>query len=114
MSNPEELHEWICRYNWDDGLSPIWPIAQSDATQFATALLIYWRLDGPWFHSEGSANEEAARLHGLVESRLLHGVYAEGSLRYYPVDENGLSKTQVAKLKRSGVPTQLLEPDYGS
>ena len=40
--NPEELHEWVRLYNWDDGLLPILPIVDNNATEFATALLIYW------------------------------------------------------------------------
>lgn len=112
MSNPDEVHEWVLLYNWDDGLDPIWPVVENDATEFATALLIYWRLDGPLFRREPSANAEASRLRALVEKRLLNGDYAKGSLRYDPVADNGLSSIQVAKLKRAGVPTELVEPDY--
>lgn len=108
MSN-QTLHDWIYGYNWDDGFTLIWPVVESDETEFATALLIYWRLDGPWFSHPAS---EAARLHALVESRLLAGRYPIGSLRYDPVADNQLSQVQVAKLKRDGLPIQLLEPKY--
>jgi len=108
------LHEWIRSYNWDDGLAPMWSIVESDATEFATALLIYWRLEGPWFQSGAATNDEVARLHALVEKRLLEGVYAKGTIRYNPVADNRLSRVQVFKLKQSGLPIQLLEPDYGS
>src|SRR5689334_14017764 len=101
MKTPQELHDWVRSYNWDSGLAPIWPIAQSDRTELATALLIYWRLEGPWFQEGSSANEEAERLHALVERRLLAGVYAKGSVRYDPVADNGLSRVQVFKLKKS-------------
>jgi hypothetical protein len=114
MKTPQELHEWVRSYNWDDGLAPIWPVVQSDTTELATALLIYWRLEGPWFQGGAHANEEAGRLHALVERRLLEGVYAKGSVRYDPVADNGLSRVQISKLKQSGLPIQFLEPVYGS
>jgi hypothetical protein len=75
MKTPKDLHDWVHGYNWDDGLDPIWPIVESDTTEFATALLIYWRVDGPWFQTGARANEEATRLHTLVERRLLAGCY---------------------------------------
>ena len=63
MTNAIELHQWIADYNWDDGVTPLWPVAESDDTDFATALMIYWRLYGPWFVSpEGEINDEARHL----------------------------------------------------
>jgi hypothetical protein len=91
----------------------MWLVVQSADTQFATALLIYWRLEGPWIYRSGS-DSEAVMLHDAVESRLLTGAYARGSLRYDPVSDNSLSRVQVAKLKRSGFPIQLLEPAYSA
>jgi hypothetical protein len=110
VSTAQTTHDWIRGYNWDDGFVRIWPIAQSDETEFATALLIYWRLDGPLFM--GQPDTEAARLHSLVESRLRAGRYARGSLRYDPVADNHLSRVQVARLKRDGFPAELVEPAY--
>ena len=28
-----KLHAWVERYNWDDGLAPMWPIADSPRTR---------------------------------------------------------------------------------
>jgi hypothetical protein len=41
-------HDEIAEYKWDDGLSPIWPVVDDPATDFGTALLICWRIEGPW------------------------------------------------------------------
>lgn len=112
--SPQTLHDWIRDYNWDDGLTQIWPIVESDETEFATALLIYWRLEGPWFFGGTDLSSEAARLHALVESRLRAGRYSIGSLRYDPVADNHLSRFQVAELKRDGFPIHLLEPQYAA
>src|SRR5689334_8186649 len=113
MTDPADVHRWVREFNWDDDLAPIWEIALSSETEFATALLIYWRLDGPWFR-RSECNSNASKLHDLVEGRLLSGAYARRSLRYDPIADNSLSRVQVAKLKRSGFPIQLLEPQYNA
>jgi len=69
-----KLHAWVARYNWDDGLAPIWVIADHPKTEFATALMIYWRLGGPYFEDPPApVNREAKRLQDLVRERLLAG-----------------------------------------
>ena len=108
MQDPRAIHEWVREFNWDDDLAPIWAIAHRADTEFATALLIYWRLEGPWI-SRSDSNSDAVKLHDFVEARLLSGAYAKGSISYDPVAENALSRVQVAKLKRSGFPSRLLE-----
>jgi len=114
MNNAIAQHEWVKSYNWDDGLSPIWPIVESDETEFATALLIYWRMDGPWFERRGQSSAEEVRLHSLVDRRLREARYRMGFVRYYPITDNQLSRMQVAKLKRDGFPLPLLEPNYAT
>ena len=109
--NNNELHQWVIEYNWDDGFAPIWPIVESEETEFATGLLIYWRLGGPWLEESSSdVNDEANRLQRLVKEHLLSGFYRQGNLNYDPVTDEGLSKVQVYKLKKVGFPQQLLEP----
>lgn len=104
-----KLHHWVNAYNWDDGLAPIWPIAESPCTEFATALLIYWRLGGPWLQpSVDGVNAEASRLSELVKTKLLSGCYRIGTLRYDPKDE--LSAVQLYNLRKSGFPELLLGP----
>ena len=110
MDDSFGLHEQIAQYNWDDGYDRIRPIVENSDTEFATALMIYWRMDGPWF--EGGPSE-ARRLHDIVEQRLLAGYYRKGKLKYDPVADNGLSKTQVYKLRKAGMSEELIQPKYG-
>ena len=109
MRTASEVHDWVKQYNWDDGFLEIWPLVEDSETEFATALLIYWRLEGPWLMETGT---EAARLHNTVAERLLNGFYANRNLVYHPVEEYDLSKTQVYKLRKAGVPQELIEPEY--
>jgi hypothetical protein len=106
-----QTHEWVEQYNWDDGLDPIRGLVEDPNTEFATALLIYWRLDGPWFISSADASTDAAgKLNHLVRDRLLAGFYPKGKLRFDPTAE--LSRTQVYKLEKDGLPSELLRPAW--
>lgn len=102
-----DVHRWVEGYNWDDGVAPMWPIADNSQTEYATALLIYWRLDGPWLTSgPGDVNAEAKKLQDSVRARLLSGFYNVGSCRFDPTDE--LSKAEIFKLRKEGFPEILL------
>ncbi len=102
-----ELHDWVSRYNWDDGLAPIWRIVESPRTEFATALMIYWRLDGPWLEQDVDTTDSGAKsLQDAVRDRLLNGFYSRGTCNYDPAAE--LSRTQIYKLQKAGLPPVLL------
>jgi hypothetical protein len=107
--NSARLHEWVTEYNWDDGLAPMWPIADSPRTEFATALLIYWRLGGPWLEVDAApVNAEAVQLQALVRERLLAGFYLQGTARFDPSAE--LSRVQLHQFREAGVPEVLIKP----
>jgi hypothetical protein len=109
MVQPRQLHEWVERYNWDDGLAPIWVIADWPRTELATALLIYWRLGGPALQAgPGSVNWPAQQLQDLVRDRILAGYYPKGGLRYDPE----LSRVQLYQYWKAAVPEALLTPDW--
>lgn len=102
-----DLHEWVSTYNWDDGLAPMWAIADSLRTEYATALLIYWRLGGPWLETDATpANAEASRLQAAVREGLLAGFYPRGGSRFDPAAE--LSRVQLYQFRKAGVPKALL------
>jgi len=108
MNDPVKLHKWVSNYNWDDGLSPIWPIVESKNTELGTALLIYWRLDGPELLSEG-VNAEAKRLQDLVKLQILNNYYPRSLVHYDPVQDNNLSETRLYQYRKTGIPQVLLE-----
>jgi hypothetical protein len=103
------VHQFVAEFNWDDDLSPIAEIIADRKTDFAIALMIYWRLDGPWCNSDAPCNAAAGRLNAEVRSKLLDGFYQNRVLSYDPVADNGLTKSQVAKLRRAGTPSILLD-----
>jgi hypothetical protein len=100
-----KLHEWVARYNWDDGLAPIWGIVESQKTEFATALMIYWLLGGPDLESTpGSVTWEAKQLQNLVRTQLLSDYYARGSCTFAPE----LSRVHLYQFRKAGVPELLM------
>ena len=99
------LHKWVADYNWDDGLAPMWPIAESQRTEFATAILIYWRLGGPALEANTSPlHAEAKQLQAQVRAHLLEGFYPLGPSHFAP----DLSRVQLYQFRREGVPEILL------
>jgi len=92
-------HTEIIDYNWDDGLEPIWPIVDNPITDRGTALLIYWRIEGPWLTDELTAhNPQLKRMKETLEMRLLDGFYRTRIIKYDPVSDYGLTNIQVYKL----------------
>ena len=107
---PESAHQFVSDYNWDDGLAPIIPIVDDAATDFATALMVFWRLEGPFFDSDAACNVDARELNARVRSRLVSGFYENANLHYDPVADNGLSRVQLHKLRGQGAESVLLDP----
>lgn len=106
-------HNDIEDYNWDDGLSKIWPVVNNPGTEFATALLIYWRIEGPFFSSNNDPeNDEYLKMNRLLKERLYEGFYKKGKLRYDPISDNQLSRVQVYKLIKAGCPAELIQPQW--
>jgi hypothetical protein len=49
--NAEEQFKFVAEFNWDDSLEPIEQILDSPVCVFETALLAFWRLEGPWYYT---------------------------------------------------------------
>jgi hypothetical protein len=102
-------HEEVEDYNWDDGLDPIWLLINDEMTDRGTALLIYWRIEGPFLKAEDCRhNHELWRMKQTLEERIKSGFYKNAEIQYDPVADNQLTKVQVYKLKKSGIDGALL------
>jgi hypothetical protein len=45
VETPEELHEFVDRWNWDGGSEPIRRVLAHPLCDRGTALMVYWRLE---------------------------------------------------------------------
>lgn len=108
--NREELHAYVRGYNWDDGAEAVFRALDSPTVDRATALMAYWLLEGPW-HSymaaEYGPHPHAPDLATLQE-RLLGTYYTKAQLPFSPEEDMELSKVQLLRLRKAGLPDALL------
>jgi hypothetical protein len=105
MEAAEELHAAMQAYNWDDGFAVPTAVLEHPACERATALLMYYEAQGPWTDVRGAAPEHGAFIQRVV-ARLLSGRMPEMTVSYDPA----LSAVEVYKLRKAGVPEELLRP----
>jgi hypothetical protein len=108
----EEIQEFLNSYNWDDGVEEIAFLLDEPNCEFGNALLFYWLLEGPFYYVRRYTEHTFKDLLLKLEDRLLNGFYQKRNVRYYPVTEERLFKTQVYLIKKEGLPIELIEPDY--
>jgi hypothetical protein len=104
--SPREQFDFVRAYNWDDGVSAILPIINSDDCALEMAVLAYWRLEGPW-NISASVERDLCAL--LVES-IINGKYKPMGIEYDPASDSNLSKVQIYQLKNAGIPSLLFGP----
>jgi hypothetical protein len=106
-----ERFQFVDAYNWDDGLDTIRDILASPDCSLETAVLAFWRAEGPWIYFEPSqADTEIGRLvHGLFRD-ILDAKYARAGIAYDPVSREGISRTQVYKMRKPGLPEIFFGP----
>ena len=108
--NPAFLQQIAEIYNWDDGFEVPKDIAEHASCDRATALTLFWLAEGISLY-DGSIEEVAeeerewADFCRLLGQRLVDGHYPLGVTSFDPE----LSKVQVFKLQKAGVPAELFE-----
>jgi hypothetical protein len=103
MESPEELHALMLQYNWDDGFAVPMAVLGHPSCERGTAQLIYLDAQGPWSDPATVRGEHATLLKKAVEL-LLSGALPERRVSYDP----GLDRVQMHKLRRAGVPEEVL------
>jgi hypothetical protein len=105
----EEQFQFVEAFNWDDPWQPVLEILASPECALETALLAFWRLDGPWHivNAPSSVPTHMARWVSTVEqlSRDIQvGRYHAAGIGYDPIADNQLSRTQLYRLSKAGLP----------
>lgn len=108
----EELHEFACMYNWDDGSEPMRWVSDRADCDLGTALQIFW-LAGPdllWERrdlDEGLHSEVLGLLEEL-QNRILSGHYSRHEISFDATESMIPNRLQAERLRRNGVPEALL------
>lgn len=103
--SPSEQFAFVDEYNWDDGLEPINSILLSDSCALETALLAFWRADGPFlFVGEIKEEKTYGPFTRWLADQIRNGRYARKLDGFDPMNSEGISKTQIYKLRKAGLP----------
>jgi hypothetical protein len=102
------LHKMALDYNWDDGFAFPQAIADHPNCDLAVALELFWWADAISVllgeANEYERNAEWRSFCNVLTQRLLDGHYVRGSVAF----EIPLSKTQIYKYRKCGVPELFL------
>lgn len=107
--SPSEQYSFVLSFNWDDGFEPVKEVLLARDCSLETALLAFWRAEGPWLYIEsvvdGSAHTEFVR---WLSHRILSGQYPSTLGGFDPRKTECVSKTQLFKLRKAGLPEVFL------
>jgi hypothetical protein len=102
------LRKMAMEYNWDDGFAFPQAIADHPNCDLAVALELFWLADAITVHLgealQREYNTEWISFCKVLAQRLLDGHYVLGSVAF----EVPLSKTQIYKYRKRGVPELFL------
>jgi hypothetical protein len=106
---PNKLHAWAKRFNWDEGLFGPTLALRNRRCALATALLLYWRAK-PRFYRQWTARKDvpaeerkAFDLLRAIEKALRAGAFAPRGIAYDPRDDLGSDFTAVDYPKEAKV-----------
>src|SRR5437763_15602157 len=71
VETPEELHEFLDRWNWDGGTEPVRRALAHPLCDRGTVLLVYWRID-PIFYLKPDHDTRAKVKANLWPDALVH------------------------------------------
>ena len=106
LSSPQELHQFMMHYNWDDGDDAVIAVLDHPQCDFGTALLIYW-LSGP-IVCEATRDHViekrpwSSQLYGRIETLERELIESDYSATEFSVDPHNLMNDGFDWTQRSG------------
>lgn len=107
MSPPDQF-AFVQSFNWDDGFSPIREVLKKKDCALETALLAFWRAEGPWAYIEGTEDDAQREFVQWLAERILGGFYQPKLGGFDPKESEGVSAVQLLKLTKARLPTVFL------
>jgi hypothetical protein len=119
----QRLHRQALDHNWDDGLELPYLVLNDPDCDRGTAFLLLWYSFSPFDRLWGGRSDddrdasdwfiELRSFAAEAETRLLDGSFSSEAIRVDLRDDLQLNRLQIEKLRRAGVPEQLLGPTPG-
>ncbi|HEX4797434.1 MAG TPA: DUF4274 domain-containing protein [Humisphaera sp.] len=106
IETPEELHEFVDRWNWDGGTKPIQRALAHPLCDRGTALMVYWRMEPIFFLTPDHDTREKvtaklwpdAVVHWdmlrELERRLAANQFRTAQVPYDPTNDRGRDRTK--------------------
>jgi hypothetical protein len=107
LRSARELHGFVQRYNWDDGLDVLFAMIRHPLCDRGTALMIYWLADPSYAKSHATRedvpeyNRSGYDLVMEIETRMLAGGFRQAAIGYAPVDEDLVPEAAAARARTS-------------
>ncbi len=99
MQDQEILYVYSYNYNWDKGFDIPQSVLDNEKCDLSTALLIFYRADGPRYLADKSDNVNLPQWSSFIKklyASILKGKYKKGEIEF----KVPLSKIQLYKLKK--------------
>ena len=126
LQTPEEWHQFVMGWNWDDGYEPLAWIAEQAQCDRGTALYLYWLAAPRFFCQYGDRDEvESYQLDNYdfvktIETRYLRGFYKRQEIRFDPTDMDNtgaggtdLTQEYMDQVQKRPLPQPMFEPSPG-
>lgn len=103
---PEERHQFVLYWNWDDGVKPLQWIVEQPDTDKGTALYIYW-LSNP---GDVHVHSEIATLISTIENNVKTNFYKNENILFDPSNNHVID---YPKVNKETIPEQMLKATKG-
>ncbi|MDQ3005640.1 MAG: DUF4274 domain-containing protein [Chloroflexota bacterium] len=122
IASPQELHELILHYNWDDGVEIPCVVSNNENCDRETVLMIYWLAGPGYLYQYENWNEIERNYEGVqfdlieeIERKYLAGFYQNNTILFnprYDAGNDGYDHTQTYDdfVKKRKIPDEMFEP----
>lgn len=103
LKTPEERHQLLLHWNFDDGLKPMEDIASQSDTDLGTIVLLYWLLDPGYVSGLEDNQDRRLKLIKGIEEKVASGFYTNKNISVDPRDHDGQGE-QIPQIMLTATP----------
>jgi hypothetical protein len=109
LRSAEELQHYLWHYNWNDGFEVPLLIADHPECDLGVAMTLFWLSDGQRFYTDEGGTKGWRDFCEILAGRILNAHYQVRETSFNPP----VSRVQLVKLKKDGIPSAFLEAVVG-